>query len=900
MAVRNLKKILRPKSVAVIGESPGPDCLSRTVLKNLISGGFEGDILAVHSDLREILGLRCYSTVADLPRSTDLAVICTAPETVPGLVRQCGEADVQGIVIISAGFRETGPAGHQREEVIKRQASRYPHLRILGPNCLGLVVPHLKLNASIAAATPKPGRVAFISQSGTLCSSALDWAIQEEIGFSHFISIGNMVEVAVGDLIDYFASDPYTDSIVLYLESITEARGFMSAARAITKDKPIVVYKAGRFAESAEASVSHTGSLSGVDSVYEAAFERAGVVRVFEIDDMFDCAQLLARSVRPKGPRLAIITNAGGPGVVATDSLIDRRGQLARLAPETVEQLNQFLPTYWSHANPVDMLGDAGPKTFSNTIEVVLKDRGVDALLVILTPQTATNPTETARQVAELAKRSSKPILTAWMGGRAVREGIELLRHAGVPTYTTPKNAVHAFMHLVTYARNRETLYETPRDMGASHSPDREEQDELVKSAHATGCEILSEQCSKRLLDNYGIQSTVPQFAYCADEAVRLASKIGYPVVLKIVSPQITHKNEVGGVALNLRNQVEVRDTFDRLVEKVAHVRPDAVINGVSVQPMATAPDGFEMILGSRKDPVFGAVILVGAGGIAAELLQDFALGLPPLNERLARRMLESLRCWPILAGQRQRPPVQIDRLVELLIRFSYLVADCPWIQEMDVNPLLVTGNDVIALDCRVRVDLRHPSNALPYSHLAIRPYPEDLVQPIKLDDNTPLVLRPIRPEDEPLWHRMVEECSPQTIRFRFRSMFRQMTHELATRFCFMDYDRELALVAETVDDSGRRLIGAGHLVCDADHTNAEYAILVPDPWQRHGIGSLITDSCVKFAIKWGLRELVGETDRLNHGMIATFRNAGFELDYDVDPDLVIARLKLVEPVRSA
>ncbi len=897
MSVRNLDKILRPRNVAVIGASNQTDHASHTVLGNLLEAGFEGEIFPVHPDEDDVHGLKTYSTIADLPRPTDLGVVCTPAKTVPSIVRQAGEFGIKGMVIISAGFREIGGAGRRLEQRISRQAAQFPELRILGPNCMGIVVPRLKLNASLAPATPKPGRVAFVSQSGTLCSSALDWALQEDIGFSHFVSIGNMLGVSVADLIDYFAVDASTDSIILYVESITQARHFMSAARAVTKEKPIVVYKAGRFTQSADAVVSHTGAMSGIDAVYEAAFERAGVVRVFEIDDMFDCAQLLARVEPPTGARLAIVTNAGGPGVVATDSILDRKGELARLSPQTIEQLNEFLPRHWSHANPVDILGTAGPDRLGRTVETVLNDAEVDAVLVVLTPQATTDPTESARVVADIANSSSKPLLTAWMGGMSMREGTELLKRAGVPTYTTPKNAVHAFMHLVSYARNRETLYETPRDVPLASPMDRRTHEILFESIH--GEDILYEQSCKHLLEAYGIRTTEPALASTCGEAVRLAQRIGYPVVLKIVSPQITHKNEVGGVALNVSDDEAVRSVYDRMIETVERLRPDAKIEGISVQPMVVAPDGFEMIMGSRKDPVFGAVILVGAGGVAAEVLGDFALGLPPLNERLARRMLESLRTWPILSGKLRRPAANVDQLIETIIRFSLLVADCPQIAEMDVNPLIVTPSDVVALDARIRVDLSYPHDARPFSHLAIRPYPEHLAREARLKNGQPLILRPIKPEDEPLWLQMLVECSVQSIRYRFRSMFRQMTHEMATRFCFMDYDRELAIVAEAVGQSDRKLVGAGHLICDADHTNAEYAVLVPDQWQQHGVGSLITECCIEVAEKWGLAEIYGETDRLNRGMIATFQHAGFDLDFETDPEVVLATRKLM-PATSA
>jgi acetyltransferase len=521
-------------------------------------------------------------------------------------------------------------------------------------------------------------------------------------------------------------------------------------------------------------------------------------VRVSEIDDMFDCAQLLARSSRPTGPRLAIVTNAGGPGIVAVDSLISCNGRLARLSDETLKALNEFLPPHWSRRNPVDIQGEAQPDRYERTLDIVLRDDAVDAVLVILTPQAVTEPTAAANVVAQTAGRSRKPVLAAWMGGRSVRPGIHLLQEAGVPTYTTPKNAIHAFMNLVTYTRNKETLQEIPRELPEGVPMNHEKQNELFNSIGSLGQEVLSEAMSKSLLETYSIRTARPLAAATADEAIRLAQQIGYPVVLKVSSPQITHKNEVGGVALNISQDDELGSAFQRIVDSVAQHRPNARIECVTVQPMISAADSFELILGSRKDPVFGPVIIVGSGGVAAELLEDFALGLPPLNERLARRMLESLRSWPILAGYRNRPPVHLDALLQTIIHFSHLVADFPQIGEFDVNPILVSPREIIALDARVRIDRKAADRpGRRFAHLAICPYPEELVQTRCLNNGTQVLLRPIKPEDEPLWHKLLADCSQESIRFRFRYLFRAMSHEMAARYCFIDYDRELAIVVE-------------------------------------------------------------------------------------------------------
>ena len=552
---------------------------------------------------------------------------------------------------------------------------------------------------------PKPGRVALLSQSGALCTAILDWAIEQQIGFSAFVSAGNMLDVSMADFIEYFANDPQTESLILYIESLSHAQEFLSAARAFARRKPIVAYKAGRFAESAQAAASHTGALAGVDAVYDAAVRRVGIERVFSVDDMFDCAELLARQKTPRGPRLAIVTNAGGPGVMATDVLMEQRGHLAKLSAATLARLNQSLPPHWSHNNPVDVLGDATPERYSAALDAVLADEGVDAVLVVLTPQAMTEPARIARIVASAANQHQKPLLAAWMGGGMVREGRQVLHKSAIPTYASPEQAVRAFMHLVSFAERRERLQEVPRDVQIAWPRERSaiRQEFLSRFANQPLSSFLSEEDSKSLLAAYGIPVSQPIAATSADESVEVAWKIGFPVVMKIRSPDITHKTDIGGVILNLTNEAEVRTAFDQMLASVKLKRPDAVIDGVTLQPMVTAARGVELLVGAKRDPVFGSVLLVGAGGVMAELLQDRALELPPLDELFARRMLESLRVWPLLQGYRGRPGVDVDRVIEVLIRFSTLVTDWPELSEIDINPLLVTVDRLIALDSRMR-----------------------------------------------------------------------------------------------------------------------------------------------------------------------------------------------------
>jgi len=884
-----LEKIFAPHRVAVIGASDTTTSVGYTVLKNLVGSGFRGVVYPVNPKRESVQGIQAYKDIPSLPSPPDLAVICTPAHTVPALVRACGEAGTRGIVIISAGFREIGEEGRKLERQILEEQKKFDGMRILGPNCLGIIVPGVHLNASFAAASPEKGHIAFISQSGALCTSVLDWAIDEGIGFSYFVSVGNMLDVNMGDLIDYFGSATETRSIILYIESISEAREFMSAARAFARTKPIVAYKAGRFTESAAAAASHTGAMAGVDAVYEAAFQRAGIVRIFEVDDMFDCAELLAKQEPPQGDRLALITNAGGPGVMTTDALIARSGTMAQLSDATIEKLNEVLPNCWSHGNPVDVLGDAPPERFAQALEIVLKDKGVDAILVILTPQAMTDPTATALRVGQVAANAHKPILATWMGGHVVREGVQLLNGAGIPTYTTPEKAVRAFMHLVSYARNLETLHETPRDIPVAFSLDRKKLRGIFDTILTEGGEILSENVSKAFLEAYEIPVTRPRAATSAEEAVLIARDFGYPVVLKIHSPQITHKTEVGGVVLDLACDEAVRKTFEQMTTRAKQMCPNADVRGVTVQKMVSFPNSLELIMGMKKDPVFGAVIMVGMGGTAAELFRDRALAMPPLNESLARKMLRSLKSWPLLKGYRGKPGVNIDRLVEIIMRFSYLVADYPEIKELDINPLLVTPEEVIGLDARVVVDRDMAVRSVRrFSHLAIRPYPEEFVTKRRLKDGTSVILRPIKPEDEPMWHDLLGSCSTETIRYRFSYLFKETTHEMATRYCFIDYDRELGIVAEVEEEGERKLIGVGRLVADADHIDAEYGVIVVDRWHGHGLGSMLTAYCLEVAKRWGVKRVVAETGKDNSRMLATFRKHGFLMDDEQEEDVVL------------
>jgi len=877
MGIHGLDRIFNPGRIALVDVSPNPNSVGGKVLGNLVGGGFTGVVYPVNPGHEAVLGVPCYPDLAHLPHPPDLAIICSAAEAVPRQVAACGEAGIRALIVVSAGFKEAGEAGRALEREIGAARARFDGMRILGPNCLGVLVPRLNLNASFAPALPRNGDIAFISQSGALCASVLDWALESGIGFSHFVSIGNALDVDFGDLIDYFGEDPHTRSIILYIESIAQARSFMTAARAFARQKPIIAFKAGRFPASAEAAASHTGAMASEDAVYDAAFQRTGIARVGDLADVFDCVQLIGRGRLPGGPRLAIVTNAGGPGVIATDALVAQQGTLARLAPETMARLDADLPPPWSHGNPVDVLGDANPKRVEKAVQAVLEDPGVDAVLSITTPQAMTNPVGTARALARLAKQTAKPLLAAWLGGRAMHEALPALAEGGIAAYPTPEQAVRAFGTLVAYARNLETLYETPQDVAIQLPYDREAAKRRFVGAKFGTDSVLGEDVAKELIASYGIPVTAPVPAGSAAEAARVAARIGYPVVLKVRSPDLTHKTDVGGVALDLENGAMVAAAYENIVRRARERRPDARLEGVTVQKMIRAADAIELILGIKTDPVFGTVMMAGMGGVGAELLGDRSLGFPPLNERLAKRMLEQLRMWPLFTGYRGRKPVRVDALVEVLIRLSYLAADYPEITELDINPLLCTPEEVVALDARAVLDRGLVgAETEPYAHLVLRPYPEKLVRHIRLKDGTPVTLRPIRPEDEALWLAMLRSCSKETIYSRFRYLFDWSTHAVATRYCYIDYAREIAIVAEIGEGAERRLIGVGRLIADPSHEEGEYAVLVVDAFQHKDLGGILTDTCVEIARGWKLKQVVAQTTTDNRAMIAVFQRRGF------------------------
>lgn len=884
MAIKSLDKIFKPQRIALIGVSNNPKSIGGIVLNNLIGSGFEGVVYAVNPRHEAVMGIMCYPDVKNLPRLPDLAVIATNASLVPQIVRECGEAGIKGVMILSAGFKESGSEGKKLEAQVKAELVKFDGMRIVGPNCVGIMVPDLQLNLTFTRGMPKTGNIAFISQSGAVCTTILDWALEENIGFSYFVSIGNTMDVNFGDLIDYFGQDQDTKSIVLYIESITEARSFMTAARAFARKKPILVYKAGRFPESAKAAASHTGALASEDAICDAVFARAGITRVYNMEDIFDFTDLIGREKIPKGPRLAIVTNAGGPAVMAVDTLLELKGNLAELSEQTMQKLNDYLPPFWSHGNPVDVIGDATPERYATATEIVLDDPNVDAVLTIFVPQAVTDPADTAIEICKLANNTSKSIIAAWAGGQSMHKGRQIFNKNNIAVFRTPEQAVRAFMTLVSYSRNLKLLYETPKDVPVDFKLDRKKLREKFEVGYFKQNSILSEEVSKEIIRAYGIEITKPQPVYAANEAVKTAKKIGFPVVLKIVSPDITHKSDVGGVILNINDAATLKATYKSMTESISKKFPEAKIKGASVQPMYDIKDAMELILGIKKDPIFGTVILLGMGGTYTELFQDKRLCFPPVNEQIARQMIESLKIYPVLNGYRGSPPKNIAKIIETIIRLSYLAADFPEIEELDINPLLVTPKNVVAVDARIVIDQNLVGKNIPqFSHLLIHPYPEKYVKPVKLSNGANVMLRPIKPEDEPMWLTLLGSCSKESIYFRFRTNFFYDSHEVATQFCYIDYSREMAIVAEITENKHRKLIGVGRLIADPDHETAEYAILITDAWQNKSLGNILTSYCVEISKELGLKRIVAETTTDNEPMITIFKKLNFRVHANTD-----------------
>ncbi len=880
--------IFHPHSVAVIGASETEGSVGRTLLWNLICSPFGGTVFPVNPHRHSVLGVKAYPNMASIPETVDLAVIATPAATVPQVIRECAIAGVQGVIIVSAGFKEVGEAGAALEREILEEARRH-RMRIIGPNCLGVMNPVIGLNATFAGAIARSGNVAFISQSGALCTSILDWSLGENVGLSSFISIGSMLDVGWGDLIEYLGDDPHTQSIVLYMESIGNAHAFLSAAREVAMDKPIIVLKVGHTEAAAKAAASHTGALTGSDEVLNAAFRRCGVLRVHTISDLFDMAEILAKQPRPKGNRLSIVTNAGGPGAIATDALISDGGALSELAPETLTELDRILPAQWSHHNPIDILGDASSDRYAQTLEVVANDPNSDGMLVILTPQAMTDPTQTAEKLKAHCQLG-KPILSSWMGGQEVAAGKQILNQANIPTFPYPDTAVRMFNYMWRYSYNLCGIYETPSLPADSDlfAPDRNLVVQILAKANNSDRTLLTEYESKQLLAAYGIPTIATTIATTGEEAVEIADRCGYPVVIKLHSEIITHKTDVGGVYLNLCDATAVQHAFADIAIKVSKIDAHAFL-GVTVQPMVKL-EGYELILGSSIDPQFGPVILFGMGGQLVEVFRDRALALPPLNTTLAKRMMEQTQIYRALQGVRGRKAIDLAKLEQLLVNFSQLVVEQSQIREIDINPLLVSPEGTIALDARVLIHASADLGQTP----AIRPYPTKYIRDWESAAGDRLIIRPIRPEDETLMVGFHQSLSDESIYLRYAHSLKlqhRIAHERLKRICFIDYDRQIVLVADfkNPQTSNHEILGVGRLSKLHGTNKAEFAVIVSDRFQHEGLGTELMKLILEIGREEKLEAIVGYILLSNYKMQSICRKLGFQLQPDRDRGMIKA-----------
>lgn len=888
MTIRNLESVLEPRSVAVVGASPSPGTVGSVLVKNLRNGGFSGQLYLVNPRHATIDGQAVYPDVAALPETPDLAVIATPPATVPGLISQLGQRGTKGVVVITAGF--TGDEGSKlRREMLE---AAQPHLlRIVGPNCLGVLMPPLGLNASFAHLQPRRGGLAFIAQSGAMLTSVIDWTRPRGIGFSHMVSLGDMADVDFGDLLDYLSTDRATSAILLYVEMVTHARKFMSAARIAARTKPVVVIKAGRHAESARAVASHTGALAGSDLVYDAAFRRAGLLRVFDLEELFAAVETLAMSATPAGDRIMILTNGGGAGILATDALVDAGGRLADLSEGTRKRLDAVLPATWSHANPVDIIGDAPPTRYAAAMEPLLEDEGSDAIVVLSCPTAISAGADAARAVAQTLKDRSKPIFTCWLGGETAVHARRLLSEARVPSYDTPEQAVRAIMHLVNYRRNQEQLMQTPPSVSWELGCDSRAARRVIDRVLAEKRELLTAPESLAVLAAYGVPVNEVTMATTPQEAGRLAKNLGGRVAVKILSPDITHKSDAGGVALDLEGGNAATNAAEAMLERVHTAQPDARITGFTIEPMIRAKDAYELIIGLSEDAQFGPVILFGQGGTATEILADRALALPPLNMMLAQDLISRTKVYKLLRGFRDQPPAAIDAIAMTLLKLSQIAVDLPEVVELDINPLLAGPADVLALDARIRVRRAARSGS---ARLAIRPYPQELEETVHVDGRA-LLLRPVRPEDEPRFRDAFKKLSPEVVHLRFFGLIREMSHTMAARLTQIDYEREMALVLTERKPAGiADVFAVVRLLADPDGARAEFSIVVRDDLTGKGLGRLLMRRIIDYAADRGIGELFGDVLQANGRMLDLARHLGFHSEpVDRSSDIVRVALKL-------
>ncbi len=873
----DIGKMFNPRTIALVGATDKAGSIGKSILANLLLAQ-DRRVFPVNPNRQTVLDTPAYPRIAAIPEPVDLAVIATPGPTVPAIVAECGKAGVEGVIIVSAGFREAGPEGQQREEEIVELRKRYS-MRIMGPNCLGLIRPHLGLNTTPLASSTLPGNIAFISQSGAFGRALVEWGIETHLGFSMFASLGAMIDIDLGDLIDFLGYDPRTRSIMIYMEeSIGEVKKFISAARGFSRNKPIVLLRPARMSDEGKRAQSHSGYLATSDHVYDAVFKRAGVVRVKTATDLFNTAGVLYSKHLPKGPRLLVLTNAGGIGIMAVNTLRESGGKVGKLSDESIDKVKALLPSFWTMGAPLDLLRDADASRYVDVINICLEDQGVDGILVIYTAQGAVRADKLAKAVAAVANKAWKPILTTWMGGKEAQEGRDIFFRNNVPTYDTPEEAVRTYLYMYNYERNLEILYETPADIPVDSAPPNNTLKALVRKILAEGRTVLTEEESKRFLVNYRIPTIKTHMVSNAEDAVSVARSEGYPLVLKIVSPEISYKSDAGGVVLGINSEEELRDEYVKMMDRVRSYCPECTVKGVTVQRMMEKID-YEIILGSKKDEDFGSVILFGMGGIGVQIFQDFSVGLPPLNQALARKLMEETRVYRLLQGYRGKPPADLAKLEQIIISFSNLVADFPEILEMDINPIALSNGKAFALDARVILDANYKNHSSSHPHLIISPYPTKYMAHWRLPDGSDVLLRPVRPEDEPLEHEMLTSLSQKTLKERFFQPIKQITHEMHTRLCNIDYEREMAIVAEIREGNQKRLIGMGRLIMEPDLKKGEFAVIVHDAYQGKGLGYKLVDTVIGIGHEKGVEEIYGFVLSDNTNMLNMSRKLGCTIE---------------------
>lgn len=879
-----LSPLLEPKSVGVIGASERESSLGNVVVRNMLNAGFRGRLFAVNPKHEAVLGVPCYKSVEDVPHRLDLAVIAVRADRVLSIVESCGRAGVKAIIIMSAGFSETGPRGALLERHVVEAARRY-RIRLLGPNCLGIMRPVLGLNATFAHVSAIKGTIGLISQSGALCTSILDWAEPNKVGFSAVVSLGSSSDIDFGEVLEYMISDPRTESIIMYVEGIRDARRFMSALRGAARVKPVLLIKVGRHPDVSRAIRSHSGSMSGNDAVFDAALRRAGVIRLYNMGQLFAAANALFSHFRPRGNRLAIVTNGGGPGVMAADRAADLGIPLSEFAEGTMEKLNASLPSGWSHGNPVDILGDADVERYRKTVQTVLEGPNVDGVLVMLTPQANTNPTAVAQAVVELEKNADKPVVTCWMGEELVRDGRKAFEAAGIPTFRTPEPAVELFSHISAYYRNQKLLMQTPASLSHLNPPSVESARLVIETALAERRRVLNEMESKALLAAFRIPIAQTVIARSATEAMVLAEEIGLPVVMKIDSPSIIHKADSGGVRLNLGSLAAVRTAYQEILEEVRKNKPAAAINGVAIEPMILKRNGRELVVGVKRDAVFGPVITFGEGGNRVVANRDLEVALPPLNSYLVRDLIRSSRVSMLLGEFRTMPPVDMESLEFVLLRVSEMICELPWITELEINPLIIDENGAVAVDARVTVENISPSVDR-YAHMAIHPYPSQLITKWHYDA-IEVTIRPIKPEDADLEVEFVRKLSAETKYYRFMNTMRELPPAMVARLTQIDYDREMAFLATIQEDGRESEVGVCRYAVNPDGESCEFAVVVADEWQHRGLARKLMGVLIETARNKGIMYMNGVFLANNERMLKFVQGLGFQLSNDPEDNTV-------------